>query len=175
MSLGFHCPASSVKLRTALIEGCRRRGKTMTVFVIRGALGAMLVATSSWASAQALNVRAGAWDMTMSLAINGGAPKVSPLKSCVTKEDLERDQAFQKDEDCSYKISARTPTRLAGTATCKNDQMQSRGEFEIVAASPETIVMKVASKGSNAKGGAVETRMELKGRWASPSCKGYDD
>lgn len=146
----------------------------MTVLLIRQVLPAMLVATSTWAGAQALNVRAGGWDMTMSLAINGGTPKVNPFKSCVTKEDLARDQAFQKDEDCSYKISARTPTRMAGTVTCKNDQGQTRGDFEIVAASPETIVMKTTSKGSGTKGGAVETRMEFKGRWASASCKGYD-
>jgi hypothetical protein len=175
MSLGFRCPASSVKVRLALIEGCWRKVKTMTVFVIRGALGAMLVATSSWAGAQALNVRLGGWDMTMSLAMNGGAPKVSPYKTCLTKEDLEGAGAFQKDESCTYKISARTPTRMAGTSSCKNDQGQTRGDFEIVAASPETIVMKTASKGSIAKGGAVDMRMEVKGRWASASCKGYDD
>lgn len=148
---------------------------TMTDLLIRTGLAAALAATSSWAGAQALNVRPGGWDMTMSLATNGGAPKVSPFKTCVTKEDLARDQAFQKDEDCTNKISTRTPTRMAGTASCKNDQGQTRGDFEIVAASPETIVMTTTSKGSSTRGGSVETRMELKGRWASASCKGYDD
>jgi hypothetical protein len=147
----------------------------MTLSLLRHALLAVLVAASPWAGAQPLNIRPGGWDITMSVAINGGAPKVSPIKSCVTKEDLERDQAFQKDEDCSYKISARSPTRFAGAVTCKNDSMQTRGEFEVVAASPETIVMKTSTKGSSAKGGSVDARMEMKGRWASASCKGYDD
>jgi len=147
----------------------------MTMLLLRHALCALLVAASPWASAQPLNVRPGGWDMTVSVSINGGAPKVSPIKSCVTKEDLERDQAFQKDEDCSYKISARSSTRFAGAVSCKNDSMQTRGEFEVVAASPETIVMKTATKGSSAKGGTVDSRMEMRGRWASASCKGYDD
>jgi hypothetical protein len=136
---------------------------------------ALLLATSPWAGAQALNLRPGGWDMTMSLATNGSAPKVSPFKTCVTNEDLERGRTFQKDEDCTYTTSARTPTRTAGTASCKNDQGQTRGDFEIVAASPETVVVKIASSSSSTKGGAVETRMELKGRWASASCQGYDD
>jgi hypothetical protein len=147
----------------------------MAVLLIRYALPTVLVAAASWAGAQPLNVRPGGWDMTMSLVVNGTSPKVTPVKSCVTKEDLERDQAFQKDEDCSYKISARTPTRFAGTVSCKNENMQTRGEFEIVAASPEVIAMKTASKGSSTKGGAMDVRMEMKGRWASASCKGYDD
>jgi hypothetical protein len=147
----------------------------MTMLLLRHALLGILVAASPWVAAQPLNIRPGGWDLTLSVAVNGGAPKASPIKSCVTKEDLERDQAFQKDEDCSYKISARSPTRFAGAVSCKNDDMQTRGEFEVVAASPETIVMKTAAKGSSAKGGAVQTRMELKGRWASASCKGYDD
>jgi hypothetical protein len=155
--------------------GASETGGAMPVSLIRFTLLAILVAASSSAFAQSLNVRPGGWDMTMSVAINGAAPKVAPIKSCVTKADLARDQAFQKDEDCSYKISARTPTRFAGTVSCKNENMQTRGEFEIVAASPEVIAMKTASKGSSTKGGAMDVRMEMKGRWASASCKGYDD
>lgn len=136
---------------------------------------ALLLALAAGAGAEPLKVRPGGWDMTMSVSINGGAPKIHPLKSCVTKEDLERDQAFQKDEDCEHKISARTSTRLAGTVSCKSDGVQSRGEFEVLASTPESITLKMSSKGSTPKSGTVESRTEVKGRWASASCKGYDD
>jgi hypothetical protein len=127
------------------------------------------------ALAQPLAVKPGGWDMTMSLSVNGATPKLTPWKTCVTKEDLARDAAFQNDPDCQYRISARTATRFSGAVSCKNADMQTRGEFEMVAPSPDSITVKTTTQGSAGKGGAVTARMELKGHWASASCKGYDD
>jgi hypothetical protein len=149
--------------------------KTVTPALIRHALATTLIAASTWAGAQSLDIRPGGWNLTMSLSINGAAPRVSPLKSCVTKEELQRDQAFQQDNDCIRKISARTPSRIVGTMTCRSDDMQMQGEFEMVAASPESVMMKTTTKGIGKAVGTIESRMEIKGRWASASCKGYDD
>ena len=132
------------------------------------------VAASPWAGAQSLNVRPGGWDMTMSVSMGGAGPRVTPLKTCVTKEELETDQAFQKDESCVQKLSERTAVRYAGTASCKSSAGQSQGTFEIVAKTPETVQMTTVSKGKGPQGN-FDMRMEIKGRWASASCKGYDD
>ena len=124
--------------------------------------------------AQTLNLRPGGWDLTMSVTTGGAAARVSPLKSCVTKEELEKDQAFQKDEGCVQKLSERTPTRYAGTMCCKSTSGQSQGTFEIVARTPETVLMTTSVKGKGPQGN-FDIRTEIKGRWASASCKGYDD
>ena len=105
--------------------------------------------------------------MTSTLGVGG-------IESCVTKEELEKDQAFQKDEGCVQKLSERTPTRYAGTMSCKSTAGQSQGTFEIVAKTPETVVLTTTAKGKGPQGN-FDIRTEIKGRWASASCKGYDD
>ena len=72
------------------------------------------------------------------------------------------------------KLSERTPTRYAGTMSCKSTAGLSQGTFEIVAKTPETVLMTTASKGKGPQGN-FDIRTEIKGRWASASCKGYDD
>jgi hypothetical protein len=146
----------------------------MSVWIGRVALPLACVWLSPWASAQALNLRPGGWDISMSLAMGGAAPEVSALKSCVTKEELESDNALQKDESCTRKLTARSPTRYAGTVSCKDKAFQSQGTFEIVASSRESFVMTNSVKGTGPKG-HIDMRMEMKGRWASASCQGYDD
>jgi Protein of unknown function (DUF3617) len=138
------------------------------------ALVLALGVVSPWAGAQALNVRPGGWDMTISVAMGGGAAKVTPLKTCVTKEELEGDHAFQKDESCTHKINARTATRVVGTMSCKTSAGQGQGTIEIVAKTPDTVLMTTTMKGSGPQG-SIDVRTEVKGRWASASCKGYND
>jgi hypothetical protein len=166
------------------------------------ALLAILCATLPLAvQAVPLAVRTGGWEMTVTTSVGGAAqlppsltpeqkarleeafkkraaaPRTNQFKSCVTKEDLDSERAFQKDEDCRYTISTRSATRWAGTAVCRHDDTSSQADFDIQAKGAESIVMtmnsRVAQKG-NAKGPS-EIRMEMTGRWASPSCKGYDD
>jgi hypothetical protein len=106
-----------------------------------------------------------------------GSPRTLKSKTCVTKEDLDSEQAFQKDEDCTYTIKTRSASRWAGTALCKRESETWQGEFDIQAKGRESIAMTMNSKISS-KGGAkglTEVHMELTGRWASPSCKGYED
>jgi hypothetical protein len=146
----------------------------MPHLIHRIAIALTLAALSSWASAQALNLRAGGWNMTMSMAMGGGAPRVTPLKTCITKEELDSDQALQKDESCVRKLTVRTPTRLAGTMSCKNEAGQVQGTFEIVAVAPDSVHLTTVSKGKGPQGN-IDMRLEMKGRWASASCKGYDD
>ena len=146
----------------------------MSFSIRRLALPLALVILSPGAQAQTLNLRPGGWDLTMSVAMGGAAARVSQLKSCVTKEELEKDQAFQKDEGCVQKLSERTPTRYAGTMSCKSTAGQSQGTFEIVARTPETVLMTTSVKGKGPQGN-FDIRTEIKGRWASASCKGYDD
>jgi hypothetical protein len=131
--------------------------------VLIGIAAAFIAASSS---AQSLNVRLGGWDMTMTADIKG-APRVSKFKTCVTKEDIDSSRAFQKDEDCTNKLTTRTATRWVGTTVCTGDH-PSTSTFEIEARNPETIAVKT----TKAPGNVV---VEFAGRWASASCKGYEE
>jgi Protein of unknown function (DUF3617) len=131
--------------------------------VLFGIAAAVIAASSP---AQSLNVRLGGWDMTMTAEIKG-APRVNKFKTCLTKEDIDSNRAFQKDDDCTNKLTTRTATRWVGTTVCKGDQ-PSTGTFEIEARNPETIAMKATKTPGNVV-------VEMSGRWASASCKGYED
>lgn len=124
-------------------------------------------------AAQTPNLRPGGYEVTMSVAVGGAPSRTSKLKVCVSKEDLASLKAFEKDEDCKYQFATRTATRITGSTVCNMGAAQGKGEFEIQFPTPETYAM----TGSNRVVGkpGSDSRIELKGRWASPSCVGYDD
>lgn len=125
------------------------------------------------ASAQTPNLRTGGYDVAMSVSVGGAPPRLTRYKTCVTKEDLASLKAFAKDEDCKYQFGTRSATRISGSTVCNIGGTQGKGEFDIQFPTPESYVM----TSSNRVGGqpASDSRFELKGRWASPNCVGYDD
>jgi hypothetical protein len=148
----------------------------MKRFIIATAVLAVTSALPAEAPAQSLNVKAGGWDMKMTMTGGPpGAPREMAYKTCVTKEDLDRASAFQKDDDCTYSVKAATAARWAGTMNCKREDGATTGEFDIQAKSPDTILMTASAKPVRAGKGPGEMRMEVTGRWASASCKGYED
>jgi len=119
-----------------------------------------------------INLRTGGWDTLMTTTVNGKT-QVSKLKTCVTKEDLESLRTFEKDEDCKYTWTSRTASRITGTTRCTVEGKTREGEIDVQIAGTESYQMTGGMKISGKVDGAV--RFEMKSRWASASCKGYDD
>lgn len=132
-------------------------------------LAVLLFATTVTAGAQVLNLRPGGWDLTVKDKSGGETNQVT-TKICLTKEDLDIGAVFRKNEDaegCKTTLGVRSPARVTGTIVCTGSDA-SRSTYEIVAHTPETMTMKTRTEGEGA--GTVE----VTGRFASPSCKGYD-
>lgn len=134
---------------------------------------AALFALSPVASAQALAVKTGGWEMTHKMQIDG-KPETSVEKNCVKKSDLDSMEAFVKSEGCTHDVKSRTPTRWAWTSTCSSSGVQSRSEIDLTAGSPETISMTVVSQVKSADK-TQRIRIETTGRWRSASCAGFDE
>lgn len=135
------------------------------------AMGALVLPLAI--AAQTPNLRPGGYEVTMSVAVGGAASRTSKLKVCVTREDLASMKAFEKDEDCKYQFATRSATRVTGSTVCNMGGTQSKGEFEIQFPTPESYVMTGGNRVAGKPGS--DSRIELKGRWASASCDGYDD
>lgn len=130
-------------------------------------IATLLAATAVPAVAQVLNLRTGGWDLT-SKDKSGVEIKT---KMCLTKEDLDAGEAFRKNEDaenCKTTPGVRTATRLTATIVCTGNE-PSRSTFELVASSPVTMTIKSRTEGADS--GTVE----VTGRFASASCKGYEN
>ncbi len=125
----------------------------------------VVIAAAACATAVAdpLAIKPGGWNMHVVVA--GG--KAFDAKSCVTKEDLQLLRAMG-DDDCKYTVKSSSSSRLAGTSVCAG---KTRGEFEINAKSTEQVAMTITS----VDGKGVARGVEITGRWASASCKGFDD
>ncbi len=133
-------------------------------------IAVLLFATTSTVGAQVLNLRPGGWDITVKERSGGGAV-MATTKTCLTKEDLDIGAVFRKNEDaegCKTTLGVRSTTRVTGTIVCTGSDA-SRSTYEIVAHTPETMTMKTRTEGADS--GTVE----VTGRFASASCKGYDN
>ncbi|RZU02505.1 DUF3617 domain-containing protein [Rivibacter subsaxonicus] len=137
------------------------------------AMAALLLSLAPTALAQAPNLRPGGWEQTLTISAGGGAQRVTKLKSCITKEDLASMRTFEKDENCKNQYTTRSAARIAGSQVCVHGGQQRKGEFDIQFQSPESYLMTAGSRVVGEP--ASEMRMEMKARWASPNCTGYDD
>jgi hypothetical protein len=105
------------------------------------------------------------------------APHAIRYKGCATREDPEDGQPFQKDQRRAFTIKSRTARRGAGPPVCRRAMVSSQGGFEMRASGREDVAMTgngtLAYQGNAS--GPTDSRPELTGHWASPSCKGYGD
>lgn len=139
-------------------------------YLSRLAVAVCLDVVAGAATAQALAVKPGGWNLHI---VPTGVPGARPFdaKSCITKEELQSLRAFQKDDDCKYTVKSSTAARWAGSAVCDGKE---RGEFELVAKADDQIAMTISfTDGAGGKGAL--RRVETTGRWASASCKGFND
>ena len=161
------------------------------------------LAHAAFAHAESFAVKTGGWEMTMNttmrnLSLPPEAAKLPPekraaieksmqgrsgrtdsrtYKTCVTKEDLESGQGLTPDDDdddakCVFKVITNTRTKLEQERTCASPPSTTKARFEAKDAEHFIGVIERTGTGS---GGPGNVRVELAGRWASASCKGFDD
>lgn len=120
------------------------------------------------ATAQPLNVKTGAWEMTHKSAV---LPRPLVEKECVTKADLaEFSSGPDKEDDdkCAYvKPPAAVGNKWSADKACKDGR---KVHAEFVAESPErirgTVVATVPQQS------ATPIIVETSGRWLGASCAG---
>jgi hypothetical protein len=174
----------------------------MSALMIRRALPVVLVAaaacvTAQTVSAQAIAVKTGGWEMTYKMQADmpglppelekmapaqrtkmeaalreSWKPRTHNAKTCLTKADLaEMAKGPDDSESCKYSNLKISSTRWEGDMTCAGGRT---GRAVLNAPSPDRVNGTVTMRIPTSKGEGKST-MELSGRWASASCKGYED
>jgi hypothetical protein len=174
----------------------------MPVLRIRNAFLALVLPAASWfiphaVSAQALAVKTGGWEMTYKTQSDmpgmppevekmapaqrtkteaalreAWKPRTATAKTCLTKTDLAEMAKGQDDSgDCKYSNVKVTGTRWEADMACGNGRT---GRTVLNASSSDRVSGTVIMRIPTSKGDGKST-MEISGRWASASCKGYED
>ncbi|HUJ88125.1 MAG TPA: DUF3617 domain-containing protein [Burkholderiales bacterium] len=165
-------------------------------------LPAFLAAAAS-ASAAQMDVRLGLWEATVTSKMSGAPPidvsslnKLSPeqrarleamfqsraaqgpqthsYKTCLTKEDLEKDpfsEPARQGETCTTKVTSHTRTMWQGTRVCTGDRGRQEYSAKISVLSREqvkgTVLMKL-SDGSH----TMTNHATYSGKWLGSDCGG---
>ena len=153
---------------------------------------------ASAAGAAPLNARPGAWEMTVTtsgignvippealakmpperramvekmMAERGGKPNTSVHKSCVKKEDLERDRFAEGNDDsgCTRQTVSRTATKVVVAMSCAGTPPR-QGTFTFEAKNPETVVGVI-----DQETGSGKFHVDVNGKWLGASCEGIAD
>ena len=97
----------------------------------------------------------------------GGGPGGMSVKTCMTKEMVERNEIPAQHGDCRTTKNERSGNTIRMAFTCTKPP--SSGEGQLTIQSPEAYTMKVAVKGP--PGGKGETiNMDASGKWLASDC-----
>ena len=167
-------------------------------FVRVVACAAAVLFTATAIGAEPLNAKPGAWEMTVTtsgtgnviapealakmpperramiekmMVERGGTPNTSVHKSCVKKEDLERDRFVEGNDDsaCTRKTVSRTATKVVVATSCTGTPPRE-GTFVFEAKTPESVVGAIDQETGNGK-----FHVDIKGKWLGASCEGIPD
>ena len=168
------------------------------VFACGVASAAAALCSSPIVSAEALNAKPGAWEMTVTtagsgnviapealarmpperramvekmMAERGGKPNTSVRKSCVKKEDLEHDRFTEGDDDsgCTRTTVSRTATKVVVAMSCPGTPPRE-GRFTFEAKTPQTVVGVIDQETAGGK-----FHVDINGKWLGASCEGIPD
>ena len=160
---------------------------------------ALATGISFHAAAESLNVKPGAWHITVvttttgnpippealaklppdqraqieeSMKARSGKPNTETFKSCMTKEALDQDRMFDTESDgnCARKILSKSSTKLVIEQTCSTPK-DLTGRTTLEAKSPEAIVAVIDTSQRGASG---KVHVDLKARWLGASCEGLE-
>jgi hypothetical protein len=96
-------------------------------------LAAISAATTGLVAAdnvQPLSVKTGVWQVTMTSAFQGMAPRTHTYKSCVTKENVNQYPFADPDNNCKYKVQSSTGSHMDVSGTCLPGEGQ-KADFKI--------------------------------------------
>lgn len=157
------------------------------------------------ARAESLNVKSGAWEMTVTTVSSGmklspemaakmtpvqraqmeqmmkareGKPHTTTLQSCLTKEDVSHDRIIKEMEDEDDDGEVRCTVKVISKTSSKLilDKM-------CPGPSPSTTHFTIEAKatdsivaiGDREQQGSGKSRMDIKGRWLRAACEGIED
>lgn len=146
------------------------------------------------AQAQTLNLRTGGWESTYKVEgqvqrLPESVEKMPPAqraameaamrdvrkgrsyKTCLTKQDLAAMARDPDDETCKYSNVKRSASVYEADMSCSEGRS---GHMKLEALSSEKVAGVMTQKLSG-QSGQGQLRMEFSSRWASASCKGYED
>jgi len=95
-------------------------------------------------------------------------------KTCVTKEDLDRDRIIPSDKDdgrCTRKVLSRSATRIVMEQICQEPN-SSTSQMTIEASTPESLSANIVRVRGDGKGKVL---IDVKGFWLGPNCTGIKD
>ena len=164
------------------------------VFACRAICAAAVLFASSIAGAEPLNAKPGAWEMTVTtsgtgnvippealakmsperratvekmMAERGGKANTSLHKSCVKKEDLDRDSFAESDDSgCTRKTLSRTASKIVVAMSCPGTPPRE-GTFTFEAKTPESVIGTI-----DQQTGSGKFHVDVAGKWLSASCAG---
>ena len=99
----------------------------------------------------------------------GGSPNAMTVKSCMTKESLDRGALFnQQDKSCTMKVVSSTPSKQVMHMDCTRDNNHMTGDMTVERVDAEhakgNMVMK--SEGEH----AMNMKMSFQTKWLSADC-----
>jgi hypothetical protein len=169
-------------------------------YSLRIALLAAAISGAAFAASTALNVKPGAWELTVKTTVNGNTMPASVLaqmpaaqrakilasmqarsgkttshvfKECLTPEDIQDSNAFSHDNEkaCKKTVIAATSTLQKYKIVCGGDNPNS-GTASFSAPSPTQII---GSIDMTQNAGGAKIHVEETGRWLGASCAGIKD
>lgn len=148
-------------------------------------------------AAAALNLRTGAWEMTIttvtfgnimapslleklspeqqaeiekSVKARSGRPSIQIHKSCVTQKDIDEMNLIKADDDsCTRKIKTQSSTRVELEENCVGDDANQK-TIGIESKKPESLLLIADVVRDNGS----KIHLDVNGRWLAADCKGID-
>lgn len=117
-----------------------------------------------------LNVKPGAWKMTITTLSAAGEPKTHTMQRCVTKKQLDKNSVFDPNNanQCTKKILSKSLTKIVYEQTCAgHESSTSKVTFE--AKTPKSIVTSIDMAAGHTH---QMVHIGIEGQWLSASCAG---
>jgi hypothetical protein len=101
------------------------------------------------------------------MSMGAGGPGTTSVKTCMTKEMVERNEIPAQQGGCKHTTSPRVGNTMKMSFTCANPP--SRGEGQVTFASSEAYTMKMIMT-TVVKGKQEKVNMDASGTWLSADC-----
>lgn len=96
-----------------------------------------------------------------------GGPGAMSVKTCLTKDMVERNDVPAQHGDCKTTSQQRTGNTIKMAFTCTNPPSSGEGQYTIV--NPEAYTMKMVVR-STVQGKSETMNMDASGKWLSADC-----
>jgi hypothetical protein len=163
-------------------------------------LGFLLCPLASWAADQAFDIKPGLWDITSTVQMSGmppipnldqmspeqrariegamknmaGKPNTNSVKSCVTKEGIEKaiaDASSTKNNACAPKLVNASSSKVELHIDCtQTSGMKSSGDMKIERQDPEHFSGAGAMKTTGGGGRSMDMKWSMTGTFVSSDC-----